>query len=92
MPESSISVLPQRIEFRVERVDVLVSPVPNDLGDADAPEHLRALTRAAAQSVVCHQVARGDWLRVHQLGTCGLGRGDNPRRQCHSETPNPRVI
>ncbi len=41
-------ILPQRVEFRVERGEVLVAPVPDDLADADALEHLGALTGAAA--------------------------------------------
>src|SRR5660397_266718 len=50
-------VLAKRVEFGVEGAQVLVAPVPHDLADADASQHLGALTGAATSCVVSNQVA-----------------------------------
>lgn len=69
-------VLPERVEFRIECAEVLVAPVPHDFVDANALEHLGALTGAATQCIMGDQVARGHLITLAPSRYRGLGRRD----------------
>src|SRR5690554_1368289 len=70
---------------------MFLAPVPDDLAHANPAEHAGAFVGAAPEGVMGDQMACRHVVSLAPVRNRGLGRGDNARWQCHSETPSARM-